>query len=227
MTAAGGPRVGPGQFDFTWKVFAQKSGNRVLTSLDQRWTASTGEAWGYSDPGTTMQPRIAPFCIHRRAGVGDADFDEPTPAFLATYPTDPDALKSFLRTRVHGSTSTDEAVFVAIGDMLRTQLPSPELRAAGFRVLAMTDHVRVTPGVADARGRSTVRVDFTGRPHVTESLFFDPATSRITEEADFAGGDFVDRTVTVRNEVTHSVPRAVVACADSPSHHGLSRPPVR
>jgi hypothetical protein len=226
VTAAGGPTVGVGQFDFTWKVFAQKSADGVETSLQQLWTASTGEAWGYSDPGTTSKPAIAPFCIHRRAGAGDSDFDEPTPAFLATYPTNPDALNSFLRAHVHGSTSTDEAVFVAVGDMLRTQLPSPALRAAGFRVLAMTGHVRVTPDASDAKGRSTVRVDFTGRRGSTESLYFDPATSRITEEADSADGAFFARTVTVKTEVTNSVPRAVIACADSPKHHGLTRPPV-
>ena len=40
------------------------------------------------------------------------------PDYAATMPTEPHLLDAFLRARTLGSTSQDEAVFVAIGDML-------------------------------------------------------------------------------------------------------------
>lgn len=222
-TAAGGAALGPGTFDFSWSVLTAGR----ATSLEQIWTAASGEAWGYSDPGTTVEPTIAPFCIHKLPGSGDSDFDEPSPAFLATYPTNPSDLAAFLRAHVHGSQSKDEAMFVAIGDMLRTHLPSPTLRAAGFRVLAMTDGVRVTSNVRDAKDRRTTRVDFMRRGGPVESLYFDPATSRVTEESTTTNGRLASTTVIIETEIVRSVPTSVVACADSPGHRGLTSPPVR
>jgi hypothetical protein len=229
VTAAGGPSVGPGQFDFVWKIGTEDipgSGSDEGSWNEQYWTAPSGEVWGYSDRGKTMQPPTAPFCIHRQAGHGDENFDEPTAAFLATFPTNPDQLRSFLRARVTGSSSKDEAVFVAVGDTLRTGLPSPALRAAAFRVLQRTGHITVTANARDARGRASIRVDFTGRKAGVDSLYFDPTTSRIMEEAESINGHVDFSYVTVRAGVVNSVPADLINCASTPHNHGLPQLPV-
>lgn len=117
----------------------------------------------------------------RAASTGS--FDEPTRAFFASLPTDVTGLTAYLRSHTNGSSSQDEAVFVAVGDSLSMYggLASPRLRAAMLAVLSRTPGVRVFLGQKDYLRRPAIRVDFVDqriRPGEIQSYYFDPTNFR-------------------------------------------------
>ncbi|HBX80850.1 MAG: CU044_5270 family protein [Propionibacteriaceae bacterium] len=132
------------------------------------------------------------------------------PGYAATMPTEPHALDAFLRARALGSSSQDEAVFVAIGDMLKAEAAPPAQRSAAIRALALNPKVTVANGV-DPTGRATLVVTFVDentRPGVRQVLFLDGATGDLMGEARYhASGSYV-ATVTVR-EVVDALPDAI------------------
>lgn len=118
---------------------------------------------------------------------GAPTFGNATAAWINGLPTDPDALNRYLVSHVSGSTSRDEAVFVAVGDLLRADdgLASPKLRAALVDALSRSRLITVHAGVRDALDRPAVRVDFMDqrrRPGELNSLYFDPTSFRLLEE---------------------------------------------
>ena len=156
------------------------------------WTDDEGRVWrvdrGQDRPERPVWERRWTF------GPGGSSVNNPSPEFLDTLPTEPDALAGYLRERVTGSTSVDEAVFVAVGDLLRTGFAPPQLRAAAIRVLRTVPRVSVEPG-EDSLGRAAVvvtYVDQTARPGVTQVLLLDARTSALLEERTTAADlDFV------------------------------------
>lgn len=133
------------------------------------------------------------------------------PGFAATMPTEPHLLDAFLRARVSGSSSQDEAVFVAIGDMLRQEAAPADLRAASIRVLGLNRQVSVTKltvGGGAAAIRATF-VDEAARPGSKQSLVLDATTGYLLgEEVTWPDGRFTAQ-VTVR-EVVDALPSDVV-----------------
>jgi hypothetical protein len=124
---------------------------------------------------------------------GDPSPTEPTAAYLAALPTDPNQLADYLLNHVHGSTSKDEAVFVAVDDMLRNfdGFASPRLKAAMVDVLSRSHLVTVHSGVDDDFGRPAIRVDFMDqarRPGELTSLYFDPTSFQLLERRDGSNG---------------------------------------
>ncbi len=124
---------------------------------------------------------------------GSPNFQNATAAWLAGLPTDPDALNRYMVSHVSGSSSRDEAVFVAVGDLLREDdgLASPKLRAALVDVLSRSHLITVHAGVRDALGRPSVRVDFMDqqrRAGELDSLYFDPTSFRLLEERNASNG---------------------------------------
>lgn len=118
---------------------------------------------------------------------GNPSFQEPTQSFFDSLPIGVDPLNTYLRKHVSGSTSREEAVFVAVGDALSTAdgLATPRLRAALVGVLSRTRGVYVHKNVRDYFGRAALRADFIdpkSRPNVVASLYFDPATFQLLEE---------------------------------------------
>jgi hypothetical protein len=132
------------------------------------------------------------------------------PGYAATMPTEPHALDLFLRARTVGSSSQDEAVFVAIGDMLKAEAATPELRAAAIRVLALNPHVHVT-NATDSEGRAALVVKFVdeaARAGETQVLYLDPTTGDALGEAremSSDGTNYYRAVVTVR-EVVSALP---------------------
>jgi hypothetical protein len=117
-----------------------------------------------------------------KRSLGNAD-----QAFLATLPTEVDALNAYLRQHVEGSSSRDEAVFVVVGDTMRDAagLATPRLGGAFVGVLSRTPGVTVHQDERDYLGRLTIRADFVdqrSRPGEISSLYFDPSTFRLLEE---------------------------------------------
>lgn len=121
------------------------------------------------------------------------DLSEPSVAVLAKLPTDVHALGRFLRAHVDGSSSRDEAVFVAVADALRTAdgLASPKLRAALLAVLSRTPGVQIHRGQRDYLGRPAIRADFVDqqiRPGEVHALYFDPVSFQLLEEGTWSNG---------------------------------------
>ncbi len=132
------------------------------------------------------------------------------PGYAATMPTEPHLLDAFLRARVSGSASQDEAVFVAIGDMLRQEAAPADLRGAAIRVLGLNPHVRVARETF--ANRTAVRASFVDesvRPGVAQSLVLEAATGYLlAEESSWPEGTY--RTEITRREVVDALPASVV-----------------
>ena len=135
--------VGDGQYArrtmTTYRVDAD--GTATQTAQGTVWAAPDGALWM---DGTLS----AAGCAHFAAPSG-GDFEQPTTAFFDQLPTTPGDLESFMRAHTSGSSSQDEALFVATGDMLRDTdlLASAQLRAAAVSVLSGLS------GVTAAHGR--------------------------------------------------------------------------
>ena len=166
----------------------------------ESWTTADGTTWRKdTEAGEVRYYQFAPGGDYTAA---------PSPAYLASLPTDPDALRSYLRSHVSGSSSTDEAVFTAVGDMLRGGFAPPALRVAALDVLKHTDHVTLGDATADELGRPVVEVDFVDqakRADAVQALYFATDTAEIVQEADrWPGMDF--RSVVQSSEVVAAVP---------------------
>lgn len=124
---------------------------------------------------------------------GTTTFANATAAFIDSLPTDATLLRTYMLDHVHGSSSKDEAVFVAVGDMLRLfdGLAPPRLRASLVDVLSTSHLVTIHAADTDYLGRPAIRVDFmdqTRRPGELASLYFDPSTFQLLEERNGLNG---------------------------------------
>lgn len=84
----------------------------------------------------------------------------PTYRWLASLPTDPDALLARLRKEarpVEGE-STDQAVFSLIGDLISGTVMPPATAAAFYRAAAKLPGVREIPDAVDAAGRHGIAI---------------------------------------------------------------------
>jgi hypothetical protein len=133
------------------------------------------------------------------------------PGYAATMPTEPHALDLFLRARVSGSSSQDEAVFAAIGDMLKQEAAPPALRAAAIRVLGMNPRVAVAVD-RDPIGRPALRATFRderARPGVQQSLYIDPDSGALLgDDTSSVEGEY--RAVITQREVVDALPASIV-----------------
>jgi len=184
---------------------------RTAGSTQQSWTSYTGQTWRHDRyyDGTM---------VYYRSPERGNDLNNPSPHFLASLPTEPAELQSYLRSHLSGSTSLDEAVFVWVGDTLRLGYAPPDLRAAAIRVLERTPHINVQ-STRDAIGRSTMQVTFTdeqNRPGESQSLFFDPSTSELLQEQETFSGETSTTTYT-DSGVVDSIPATVRSRAANPN----------
>ncbi|MGI8416400.1 MAG: hypothetical protein ACR2P2_09405 [Nakamurella sp.] len=139
--------------------------------------------------------------------------NSPTPAQLAALPANPSKLAQYLRANVSGSSSHDEAVYVAVGDILRTEMVPAALRAALVLVAAANPHTTVDRA-ADPMDRPAIRVMFVDnsiRPGEQQILYLDPQTLETTAEQTLAPDMKYTSVVTDRSIVT-ALPAAVGRC---------------
>ncbi|MCT9075109.1 CU044_5270 family protein [Streptomyces fulvoviolaceus] len=89
-----------------------------------------------------------------------AGFDHPTYKWLASLPTDPDALLQLLykQVRVADDESKEQAVFSQIGDLLSGTVMPPENTAALYKAAARIPGVRELPDAVDAAGRHGIAI---------------------------------------------------------------------
>lgn len=129
------------------------------------WIKDTGE--DAIMPGQTI-PVESPDL--RKAGV-----HHPTYRWLASLPTDPDTLLTWLRKEarpVEGE-SRDQAVFSLIGDLIGGTIMPPANAAAFYRAAAKLPGVREIPDAVDATGRHGIAItlDDTGFATRDEWIF--------------------------------------------------------
>ncbi|MGW3244749.1 CU044_5270 family protein [Streptomyces sp. NPDC001070] len=86
--------------------------------------------------------------------------DHPTYQWLATLPTDPEALRSLLYAQVKpwGDLSQDETVFRNIGELLRSTVMPPATASALYKVVEKIPGVTVVPDAVDAAGRHGIGI---------------------------------------------------------------------
>lgn len=179
-----------------------------LVTVSESWQAPVGDLWRRD---TGADGGAAP---HRSTSYFPSrGFDRG--AFLASLPTDAARLRRYLRSHVSGSNSTDEAVFVFIGDTLRDGGAPAALRSAMITVLTLTDHVTLGTTRRDEIGRAVEEFDYVDgarRPGVVQSLSFDPVTAELIDEATTGDGSSYTRSVQT-SEVVDAVPTDVLRSA--------------
>jgi hypothetical protein len=89
-----------------------------------------------------------------------AGIDHPTYTWLASLPTDPDALLKLLyaQTRVDEGESKEQAVFSKIGELVGETLMPPANASAFYKAAARIPGVQETPDAVDAAGRHGIAV---------------------------------------------------------------------
>ncbi|MFF1438298.1 CU044_5270 family protein [Streptomyces sp. NPDC058295] len=108
-----------------------------------------------------------------------AGFDRPTYAWLASLPTDPDALLKLLYadTRVEEGEDKDQAVFGRIGDLVGEQIMPSATAAAFYKATARIPGVTEVADAVDAVGRHGIAIAREDTRHGTRTEWiFDPGT---------------------------------------------------
>jgi hypothetical protein len=131
--------------------------------------------WGPVPPAISGNP--ADWTSLPAASCPGAAPQRRTYAFLATLPTDPGRLRSWIYQHLDGGLQRDAEAWSDIGDMLREMLVPPKLAAALFRVAATIPGATVLPDAVNATGQSGVAVSRSGA-----ELIFNPRTYQLIGE---------------------------------------------
>jgi hypothetical protein len=130
---------------------------------------------------------------------------------LETLPTDPDAMYDWLREVASSyDGETEQAMFVLVGDLIRSSIVPPEQSAALYRAVARIPGVTIVEGAVDAAGRKGVAIAREDPTNPTRNEWiFDKEThdflgerSVVTEEgADAEVGTVTSNTAVLRRAV--------------------------
>jgi hypothetical protein len=162
--------------------------------------------------------KVVPFEAHPAPAVRPGhnknapDMGNPTPAYLASLPTDPNKLLEVLRaenaTSNGDTTLADSLIFKTI-PVLATHVDaviSPQLRSALYQVLGLLPGVQRLPGQVDILGRTGVAVTDTVNDDRRLEIIFDPKTARIIGTAEVAIKDmeYADNVRVPKDTVLHA-----------------------
>ncbi|MFF2407189.1 CU044_5270 family protein [Streptomyces sp. NPDC058092] len=103
---------------------------------------------------------------------GGPSIDNPTHEYVASLPTDPDALLKLIRDETRGEgRGADQRAFTAIGDLLAETWAPPKVGAALYKAAAKIPGVTVVRAATDASGREGVAVARTAHGQQTQWVF--------------------------------------------------------
>ncbi|MFD4660466.1 CU044_5270 family protein [Kitasatospora sp. NPDC058444] len=123
-----------------------------------------GPVLRFDRPGATPRPDAS-------RGSGPS-IDEPTHTYVASLPTDPDALLKLIGEQARGAgQDPDQRAFAAIGDLLAESWAPPQVSAALCRAAERIPGVTVVPSAVDAAGREGVAVARTAHGRQTQWVF--------------------------------------------------------
>ncbi|MEU1283137.1 CU044_5270 family protein [Kitasatospora sp. NPDC005856] len=119
-------------------------------------------------PGATPRPDAT-------RGSGPS-IGEPAHVYVASLPTDPDALLKLIREQTRGQSRSqgqdpDQRAFAAIGDLLAETWAPPQVSAALYRAAERIPGVTVVGSAVDAAGREGVAVARTAHGQQTQWVF--------------------------------------------------------
>lgn len=142
------------------------------------WIRASGK--GASMPGQDVPIEASAVDGSDDSGAIPEGPDRPTYNWLATLPTDPDALlkKLYAETEVTGERETKaQAVFDRIGDLVGGTVMPPENAAALYKAVAKLPGVVEVPDAVDAAGRHGIGITVTESAWATrEEWIFDKKT---------------------------------------------------
>ena len=116
-----------------------------------------------------------------------AGWQQPTPAWLATLPTDPQAMLARLRKDAPVNGRGDAELVVYVADALRSGLVPADVRALLYQALALLPDIKITQQVANLAGRTGVAmgVDDSESP-TRQEIIIDPVTGQYIGERTMA-----------------------------------------
>ncbi|MFD3532811.1 CU044_5270 family protein [Streptomyces sp. NPDC058664] len=125
----------------------------------QSWRSPDGLRGWLIEPGTTGPEGITLEGTDETGNTPKPHLGAPSHDYLATLPTDPDALlrKIYEETEGQGN-GKDQQAFTTIGDLLVESWPTPRLTAALYRAAAKIPGVVLVDSATDAVGRKGVAV---------------------------------------------------------------------
>ncbi|MFD4316981.1 CU044_5270 family protein [Streptomyces sp. NPDC058548] len=125
----------------------------------QSWRSPDGLKGWLIEPGNTGPEGITLEGRDEQGNVPKPHLGAPSHDYLASLPTDPDALlrKIYKETEGQGN-GKDQQAFTTIGDLLVESWPSPKLTAALYRAAAKIPGVVMVDSATDAAGRKGVAV---------------------------------------------------------------------
>jgi hypothetical protein len=172
-------------------------------SMSETWIAADGRSWRWDTYVGPKEYFAFPPATQLTPG-------NPSPAFLATLPTTSKALGYYVRGHVSGSNSTNDAVFTAVGDMLRAGFAPPKLRVAAVGVIEGLPHIS-TGATTDLLGRPALEVTYEAPGSGPDSLLFDRSTGALLGEDILPG-----YRVAYTEDIADSVPADVLAHTHMP-----------
>jgi hypothetical protein len=181
-------------------------GHRLDTDRES-WIRWDGATWAVD-----TRPSVGWTEHHYFAAPREVSPGTPTPAFVASLPDTPRAMRDYLDRTVSGSSSHDEALFVAIGDLASSRMLDQRTFATALQVLADVDGVSTEDVVVDGREAVEIQFDrFLGLGFVSRSsITVDSKTAqllRVVESS--AASTYTSKTTTV--DVVDEVPASVLA----------------
>ncbi|MEU6975582.1 MULTISPECIES: CU044_5270 family protein [unclassified Streptomyces] len=194
LAAAASPRAEarPEQFVYIESLvaFAARSaagGPAALPPAHRRqvWLSADGSREGLlreqGGPDSPLGVRAPVYTLdHRGAtprpaegGAPTASVTDPTHTYVASLPTDPEALLSlvYAQTRTTGGGDADQRAFTAIGTLLTETWAPPQVTAALYGAAARIPGTTVLPSAQDAAGREGVAVARTAQGEQTQWIF--------------------------------------------------------
>lgn len=183
--------VRPDQFVYTRSAVLSNEGTLggdvVLGEVHEReiWLAQDPGPYGWRSDVIRELGQDWPMDYSGPAGAGAV---RPTYAWLASLPTEPDALLDVLEAEAYVAErqEPEQAVFQLIGSLINEQVLPPETAAAFYRAVTRIPGVEVQRGVTDALGRRGVGISRTDVAFNTRSTWiFDTSTYQLLGTSDW------------------------------------------
>ncbi|WP_030762825.1 CU044_5270 family protein [Streptomyces griseus] len=199
--AAPAPDARPGEFVYVESLVSRAGrpaggGAAVVEPVHRRqvWLSADGSRPGLlreeGAADTELAPRLPVYELDHRGAAprattmepGAPSVTEPSHAYVAGLPTDPEALLRLVREQTRtGGGDADQRAFAAIGTLLAETWAPPRVTAALYGAAARIPGVVVVPSARDAAGREGVAVARASGGERTQWVF-DRSTSAFLGE---------------------------------------------
>lgn len=183
------------------------SDGAILDTQRETWTSWEGQA----------------LLIERRPSQGwttynvlddptPASYQDPTPEYAQTLPTDAAGLRAYLDPKVVGSSSHAEALFEALSGLATSHTLPPATLAAAYEALADIDNVNTSD--VQINGRPAIEITYEeDQTSSSDSITVDRATGQVLIETQQSLQSTYTSTTTL-SEVVDTVPPAVLNAFD-------------